>query len=149
MLGLRSKHSSGVFARSAVVALLALVTGCGGDSGFDLQGSVLWNGAPVPSGNITFSPDKRSGNSGPSAMAIIENGEFRLAKGDVVVGGPYSFYVIGFDGQTQAMGEAVQVDLKLFPDQSGVVDLPDSNAEMTIDVRTADNRGYEVITSIE
>ena len=65
--------------RSVLIAgALCLTAGCGKAPGLETveaTGTVTWNGAPLPAGDILFEPAQSPGN--PSAGKII-NGEFKL-----------------------------------------------------------------------
>ncbi len=56
-----------------------VTAGCG--KSISLEGTVTVDGEPVKKGLIVFSPDVASDNDGPSASGQIEDGRFRLAKG--------------------------------------------------------------------
>lgn len=81
-----------------------IITGCGGGQATDgparyqLEGTVIYEGKPVPKGEITFRPDATAGNKGPGGFATIEQGKFKVAADKGVVGGAYLFTITGFDG---------------------------------------------------
>lgn len=117
-----------------LACLLSVTTGCGGgDDGHRLSGKVTFDGAPIASGMIYFSPDAAKGNSGQSGFAKIENGEFDTAKpgGKPTIGGPSVIKIDGFDpvgmaenAEGDTSGEVV---LKaLFPTYETSADLPTS-----------------------
>lgn len=62
------------------LAFLLVATLCGCDSQDEsrvrVHGTVSYNGAPVPSGYITFDPDVSKGNSGAQGSAMIREGKF-------------------------------------------------------------------------
>jgi len=55
--------------------------GCGpsGPPRYQLEGSVTFNGKPVPSGLIRFEADTTRGNSGPVGYAAIKDGRYATA----------------------------------------------------------------------
>ena len=67
------------------MALLVLVTGCGGPAGPEkatVMGKVTFDGAAVEKGSLAFIPTGQT--KGPTAGAVIEKGEYRTLSG----GGP-------------------------------------------------------------
>ncbi len=88
---------------------ICLVAGCGSDPrGHDVSGTVTFNGAPVPAGDIQFIP--ASGNSGPPGRAAIKDGKYDTAAegGKATVGGPHDVIINGFDGNAQPESEMPQ-----------------------------------------
>jgi hypothetical protein len=77
-----------------------LLCGCGDHRppGVDLQGSVTWQGKPVPTGFVVFSPDPAKG-SGHQGIAPIQDGRYDTRKegGRCVAVGPQVAMVAGFD----------------------------------------------------
>jgi hypothetical protein len=79
-------------------ALVAL--GCRGGDGtnqFRVTGAVTFDGKPIPSGLIVFTPDVSKKNDGPQGVAEIKDGGYdtRGGKGKGVVGGPMKVSVTG------------------------------------------------------
>jgi len=109
------------------------IMGCGGaDPGpprFPISGTVNYNGAPVPHGEIIFEPDAEAGNNGPATRAVIDNGAYSTKKGPGFVGGPMIVRITGTDGEagtgTQPHGAP------LFKEYTEKVELP--KAETTQD----------------
>jgi hypothetical protein len=64
----------------AAAALLAALAacGCGGRSN-PVAGTVTRDGAPVPAGQVRFTPDIDKGNRGPSVTLAIKGGKFSSA----------------------------------------------------------------------
>jgi len=110
---------------SLAVALPILVSGCAskdaGPTRYDLSGKVTFNGAPVPAGEITLSPDSSKGNSGPGGIVMIENGEYKTPRGAGIVGGPYVVHILGFDGVPNKESEE---GMPIFPPYETTVDFP-------------------------
>lgn len=78
----------------------AVLMGCS-DSGpprFRLDGTVDFDGKPVPSGTIYFEPDGKKGNKGPQGKAAIVNGKFDTqAEGGMGhIGGPTVIRILGY-----------------------------------------------------
>lgn len=93
------RTSSSVFA-VLMPLMLTVLAGCGGsgDDGperFDVSGTVMFDGEPVPKGVIYFQP--ASGNSGPQGFASIVDGEFDTSTGKGTVGGPHAARIEGTD----------------------------------------------------
>jgi len=117
---------------SAFAWLLLVLAGCGsGVSRYDLQGSVTYQGKPVPAGEVTFSPDTSKGNSGPGAFARIKDGKYQTEDDMGIVGGPHVVRILGLDGK--AVGESTY-GLPLFPEYTTHVDFPkeDSTHDFTV-----------------
>ena len=65
-----------------LACIVVLISGCSkGSSRLGIEGEVTFDGAPLPSGKINFTP--MPGTSSPTAGATITNGEFKVdrAKG--------------------------------------------------------------------
>src|SRR5262245_34690546 len=78
--------------------LLILLAGCSGtkDDRLRLSGAVTYDGQPIQFGEILFTPDGASGNSGPQGIAKIREG--RYDTGDMgIAGGPTIICVTAFD----------------------------------------------------
>jgi hypothetical protein len=67
--------------RFALLLPILLALGCGNSGRVSISGRVTLDGAPLPTGSITFIPEQ--GNRGPTAGAAIEDGEYFIdgAKG--------------------------------------------------------------------
>jgi len=70
--------------RRWIAALLVVVvsfSGCGprGPQRFQLEGTVTFDGKPVPSGAIRFEPDSTKGNTGPVGYTAIKDGRYTTA----------------------------------------------------------------------
>lgn len=96
-------------------ALAALASaglgGCGKDDGprqFHVQGTVNYDGQPLTSGRITFTPDSTRGNAGPVGYAIIQDGKFdtHAVGGQASISGPLTVYITGFDSSGREDEEA-------------------------------------------
>ncbi len=67
---------SRVYRYGPLLALLLVLGGCGDAGRVAVAGKVLFNGAPLESGTITFIP--MSGTESPSAGAPISDGSFTV-----------------------------------------------------------------------
>jgi hypothetical protein len=85
-----------------VFGLAAILAGCG-DSGIGRQrvsGKVIFDGRPVPAGQIVFEPDTSAGNKGPVGAAEITNGEYDTQTAGIgTVGGPHRVRITGFESK--------------------------------------------------
>ena len=94
--------SSLKFNVSCLIPLILLISsGCGGSGGVErhaLEGTVTFDGKPVPYGRISFEPDRTRGGSGPAGIAEIREGAFstdnRGGKGSV--SGPMKVQIQGY-----------------------------------------------------
>ncbi|MFH1300852.1 MAG: hypothetical protein ABIK07_07295 [Planctomycetota bacterium] len=125
-------------------ALSCLIfTGCGGAQSTDgpvryqLEGTVVYEGKPVPKGEITFRPDTSVGNQGPGGYVTIEQGKFKVAADKGVVGGAYIFTVTGFDGiptPGSDVGEPSPNGKALFANIEIKQDLPKNDSKLELNV---------------
>lgn len=96
-------HSCCTRITGVAAALLAFSTllGCGGSDGprrYTVEGTVTFDGKPVPAGDIAFEPDTSKGNQGPAGYADIKNGRYVTSSGKGAVGGPHIVRINGSDG---------------------------------------------------
>ena len=87
-----------------LIAALALMSGCGSNSGLSLgrvQGKVTYKGEPIKFGTVSFVPDSSKATEGPIAMGNIkDDGSFVLSTsdaGDGAVVGHHKISVVGLD----------------------------------------------------
>lgn len=79
--------------------VLGILAGCGGPKTFPVEGTVTFDGKPVPKGMVTFSPDTEKGNDGRPSVTVIENGNYLIKPGPHgLLGGAYVVTVNGTDG---------------------------------------------------
>ncbi|HWL09106.1 MAG TPA: hypothetical protein VNQ76_11935 [Planctomicrobium sp.] len=84
-----------------VSLMIPAIVGCERSSGpkrHTVQGTVIYQGALVPEGEIRFTPDVSQGNTGPGAIAEIRGGRFQTESGRGVISGPHVVTITGFDG---------------------------------------------------
>ena len=80
------------------------LSGCGGAPNdgpprYRVSGTGTYKGAPVPRGQLIFTPDKSRGNSGPQGRAEIRDGKFDTGAGGAgMIGGPHMVRIDGLDG---------------------------------------------------
>lgn len=91
---------------------------------FAVSGRIAWNGAPVPAGTITFTPNASKGSSGPQGVASIHAGQYdtRTAGGRGAIGGQQIITISGFDGGPPQ--EAMPLGKRLFPQYQIEAELP-------------------------
>lgn len=107
-----------------VALALAALPGCRSESGpprYDLSGAVLYDGKPVPVGEVALEPDGSRGNTGPGCLAVIKDGKYRTAPDKGVLGGAYLVRIVGFDGVPA--GDS-SVGTALFPPFETKVEFP-------------------------
>lgn len=116
-------------------ALLAclLLSGCGllsegGPARYEVSGTVTYQGAPVPYGEIVFEPDSTKGNEGPAARAVIQNGAYLVDKEKGVVSGPLRVRINGYDGKAPPGGGTMPHGKSLFAEYIDQVVQPDDVA---------------------
>ncbi len=122
------------------LALAASISGCGGSSGpqrYDVSGTVTYEGKPVISGFVYFSPDVELGNKGPGGGAPIADGKFKTGVEKGVVGGPHVVRVVGLDGVPAVVeGEKLPDGKPLFMPYFMNVDFPKKDHTVDITVPT-------------
>ena len=113
----------------AVAAGFLICAGCGqhdkGPRRYNLSGTVTYQGKPVPTGEISFLPDSSQGNTGPGAVAFIQDGRYETRRNKGVTPGPTVVIITGYDGVSNsdsATGKA------LFSSFDTRVDLEDRDA---------------------
>lgn len=92
-----------------VLGSLAMSAGCGtAETGqAAVQGTVTYQGKPVPAGTIVFEPDAAQGNQGPSGFASIKDGHYSTRdSGKGVRPGPVTLWISGFDGVNSANSDS-------------------------------------------
>lgn len=124
---------------AAAVAIAVIVAGCGPQAAVRhrVQGSVSYEGRPIPLGRIVFDPDVLEGNRGPQGFAVIENGAFDTAvkQGRGTAGGPMLVTIDAYE--SAAPGQPVK---PLLTNHQERHTLPASDTKLTIDVKAAKPR---------
>jgi len=121
--------SGSLFPVLLLLPALLSVLGCGGsgqDGRMPLNGSVTYDGQPVPYGDIVFTPDGSKGNSGPQGFASIVDGKYDTRKGALgkgVAGGPMQLRVSAFK-EPGGKGIIVETEFELeLPQEGGEFDI--------------------------
>lgn len=125
-----------------VVIAVCPVIGCDrGPETYTLSGKATYQGKPIPAGTIYLEPDPAQGGTGPQALAIIENGQYRTVAGKGVGWGPYLIKVVGYDGKpaTQS-GEELPDGKPLFIPYETTVNLPRESSTQDIEVQEQTSR---------
>ena len=81
--------------------MLVLAGGCTPQPAeFHVQGTVTFQGKPVPAGIVFFDPDAVKKNDGPQGFATIKEGKFDTRESQRPVGsGAYIARISGFEGK--------------------------------------------------
>ena len=88
LLSLAQRSASTVFLSLLVIAPVGCGGGVEGPPKYNLSGTVVYKGQPVPNGTITLMPDHSQGNSGPSVNLPIADGKYNsdLVERGVIAG---------------------------------------------------------------
>ncbi|HWL10086.1 MAG TPA: hypothetical protein VNQ76_16895 [Planctomicrobium sp.] len=124
------------------LAMTAAVTsGCSnktpdGPARYALSGNVTFDGKPVPTGTIRFSPDREKGNQGPGTIADIRHGKYQTLPGKGIVGGPMVVEISGSDGiPVEVSGETIPSGTALIESYRTEINLPKETATRDFDIR--------------
>jgi hypothetical protein len=129
-----------------LAALLACgLIGCGSKAAgtHHVSGEVTFDGKPVPSGLIRFTPDGSKGNSGPPGYAVIQDGKYdtSAAGGKGHVSGPMIVQIEGSDspsGETSTDESGAEPNVKvLFSGYQTTADLPKEDSTQNFEVPAA------------
>ncbi|WP_144973120.1 hypothetical protein [Bremerella volcania] len=113
-----------------------------------LSGEATYDGKPIPSGELIFTPDTGRGNKGPQGKARIRDGKFSTENdGRGVVGGPHRVELRAFDGIPYE-GREMQVEegKPLFGSLVTEIDLPEESAKLDAVVETEGSKPQFVLT---
>lgn len=119
--------------------LMICLVGCDkGPKRYSVSGQLQFNGTPVPSGHLVFTPDRNKGNKGPQGVAVVKDGAIAITSRKTV-GGAHWVNVQVFDGVPFDNGEMIiEAGKELAPMQMVEIDLPkEANANLTINVKKA------------
>ncbi|MEW4564543.1 hypothetical protein AB1K70_18525 [Bremerella sp. JC770] len=115
---------------------------------FVLSGEATYDGKPIPSGELIFTPDTGQGNKGPQGKARIRDGKFSTENnGRGVVGGPHRVELRAFDGVPYEGREmTVEEGKPLFRSLTANIDLPAESATLDAVVTVEGNKPQFVLT---
>jgi hypothetical protein len=104
-----------------VCMLLASCSRNGGPQRFHLQGTVTFEGRPVPSGTIRFEPDGSRGNQGPVSVVPIREGRYSSNQPGVkgAIKGPLVVWISGYP----AHDPNIEIQPPLFPEYRTTTEL--------------------------
>lgn len=138
MSGLWSSRRAGWLSTVGLVVAVCLISGCSGDSGYDISGTVSFDGKPIPAGKIYFRPDGSKNNVGQTGYANIVDGKYDTAAegGKPMAGGAI---VVGIDGIDPSGAKTdgtsgEEVSTALFPYYEIPVELPQENTTKDFEV---------------
>jgi len=121
---------------------LGLIAGCSesGPTRYRIQGTVEFDGQPVPAGAIYFDPDSSKGNKGPQGYATITDGKFDTELGGKGhVGGAMTVRINGLASLRTTTDDDTPVP-PLFPEYIESVEL-DRSDDMRGFIVPKDNAG--------
>ena len=146
------RHIASIASRPSLLLVLAaaITAGCGSaDEGFQIGGTVNFEGQPVPYGFINVVPNAQAGNSGRQAMADIRDGEISTGT-HLIAGGPSRLRISCFDGVPYKSDlQMITTGKPLAPPQSAEIDLPRANAELVVDIRKVAANRYQVDVTVQ
>lgn len=123
--------------RLCVVALLGVFV-CGCENGqidrYGVSGSVSYRGEPVPSGQVSFMPDRSRGNKGPQGFAEIVDGRYEIDSEQGTIAGPVLVVISGADGKDRDDERSRPYGNWLFNNHKVAVDIEPGGKEMDFDV---------------
>ena len=128
----------------AMILALLVAVGCSKPrtEGVDVWGNVNWDGKPVSSGMVTFTPDVTKENRGHQGWAVIKDGHFdtRESSGKAVTKGP-CIVSIGHKQPSTNPSHPKGTSLIVKYDQS--LEIPEESGELNFDVPAS----YEPLVS--
>lgn len=106
-----------------LLLLSIILTGCSGeqDGRLRLTGAATYDNQPIAYGEILFTPDGASGNSGPQGIAPIRDGRYDTGTMGFA-GGPTIIRVTAFDREGGKLLAVVEIQADL-PRESGTHDI--------------------------
>lgn len=132
-----------LFAFPMVLICLSLSSCNKGDgiTKYKLSGEVLFDGEPLPYGEMLLSPDAEKNNLGPSSTITIVDGKFESPPDKGHIGGPYVAVITGFDGETPKNPDPLRSSLRgnvLFENFETKFELPMGSSTQKIEVSRAE-----------
>ena len=113
-----------------LVFLLTVPVGCEKQPTlYEVSGTVLYEGKPVPMGQIRFNPD----GDGTQGFATIRDGKYTTTvEGRGVVGGSHTIQILAYDGK---VANETPLGKGLRPEYTEKKDLPFANTELNFDLK--------------
>jgi hypothetical protein len=126
------------WSQGAALVAIAMLCGCGrsGPERFAVSGQVTLDGAPLPDGEIVFTPNDAT--AGPTSVGHIENGAYDIPAERGPIAGNYSVAITaerptGRKVRADILGEATTDQYEQY--------IPDAyNARTTLTAEIADDR---------
>ena len=119
--------------RLLLLAVALAVVGCADDGTYTISGTVTYKGAPVPAGEIRFTPDTSKGNKGPPVLAVIKEGQYETPRAKGIMGGAYQLRVSGYGAAPNSKDPtAPDFGRPLFPIHRRSVDLAHEDQQYDI-----------------
>jgi hypothetical protein len=111
--------------------LVLLGVGCDrGPKRYPVSGRVLYDGKPIPFGEIYFDPDVSKGNDGPQGFSRIIDSQYDTRQGGLAAAsGPHVVRILGFDGKP---GPELPLGRPLFSEYTTSANIPDQG-DATLD----------------
>lgn len=125
----------GPWLRAFICGCLFLVSGCGrGPAKVHLSGAIVYDGKPVPAGEIFFDPDFTKKHDGPQGFARIKDGRYDTREfNKPVAPGPHVVRILGFDGK---LAPEAPFGTALFPEYQTPAGVP-NKADVKLDFEVA------------
>jgi len=138
--GLCCRGESGIAWLLIGCLMAALMVGCGRNSErANVDGTVTFDGKPVPGGSVVFSPDVSKGHRGPEGFAPIENGRYDTKKsGKGATPGPLNVTIYGYEstpGTNETQAAEGSPGKPLFPPYTTHIEVSEAAHTFNFDVR--------------
>ncbi|MEW4454949.1 hypothetical protein AB1L30_19945 [Bremerella sp. JC817] len=101
-----------------LIAAAPTLLGCGSHDAFSrviVEGSVQYDGQPVPKGAIWFVPQASMGIEAPTGFALIRDGKYKTERLKAPIAGSYSIKITGFDTVPPTAAEQAEWGDREFP----------------------------------
>jgi hypothetical protein len=133
-----------------ILVTLVSLTGCDdGPPRYEVTGVVTFEGQPVPTGRLIFTPDNAAGNRGPQGVAVVERGVIETEYDRRVIGGPHWVQIMAFDGVAFEDGEGTVVQGRpLCSIVQAPVDLPLDDVELKIEITQGEQEATATIRPV-
>ncbi|NLE39896.1 MAG: hypothetical protein GX621_17905 [Pirellulaceae bacterium] len=133
-----AKPRSGCFL--LLVAAVAAASGCGENRRQGIEGTVTFDGRPIPNGNISFIPQGDA--RGPAAGAVIKDGRFAIDPAKGTFAGTFRVEIVAARETAEAVvdpvtGERVSLREQYIPAKYNV------ESELTADIKEGEPNRLE------